>query len=277
LPAVDPDDHHLFASLGCAVEDIVQAARAFGLRAHATYEPDLHGMRIDLEPAPSERSALFEAITRRQSTRAVYDGRPVPREHLRLLETAGNGEGVRMLLFTEMRQREEILSYLIEGSNAQLSDAAFVTELKSWIRFSYHDALSTRDGLFAKCSGNPSVPGWIGRLIFDRVFTKDAENRKYESHLRSSAGVVVFVSEKDEPAYWVEAGRCGQRFALQATALNLRNAFVNQPVEVPTVRAQFAAYLGIGNRRPDLMMRFGYGPELPRSLRRPVEAVIVQS
>jgi hypothetical protein len=108
------------------------------------------------------------------------------------------------------------------------------------------------------------------------VFTKNGENLRYESQLRSSAGVAVFVSEKNEPAYWVEAGRCCQRFALQATALQLRHAFINQPVEVPTVRKQFATYLGIDSHRPDLVMRFGYGPELPRSLRRPVDQVIVQ-
>jgi hypothetical protein len=28
-------------------------------------------------------------------------------------------------------------------------------------------------------------------------------------------------------------------------------------------------------RRPDLVMRFGYGPTLPYSARRPVEAVLV--
>ena len=32
-PAVDPDDHHLYVSLGCAAENIVQAAAANGLRA----------------------------------------------------------------------------------------------------------------------------------------------------------------------------------------------------------------------------------------------------
>ena len=31
--AVDPDDHHLFVSLGCAVENLVIAARARGLVA----------------------------------------------------------------------------------------------------------------------------------------------------------------------------------------------------------------------------------------------------
>jgi len=109
------------------------------------------------------------------------------------------------------------------------------------------------------------------------VFTKDGENSKYDNQLRSSAGVAVFVSDKDEPAYWAEAGRCCQRFALQATALQLRHAFINQPVEVSAVRGQFASYLGIGGRRPDLVMRFGYGPELPKSLRRPVEDVVLSA
>jgi len=277
LPAVDPDDHHVFASLGCAVENMVQAARAFGLRAVPRYDPEGRGIRVDLEAAPPERTDLFDAIPHRQSTRTVYDRRSVPPEHLRLLEAAGNGQGVRMLLFTERKQREEILSYLVAGNSAQMDDVAFVEELKSWIRFSYGSALSTRDGLFSKSSGNPVLPDWIGRLILNLVFTKEAENRNYESQLRSSAGVAVFVSDKNEPAYWAEAGRCSQRFALQATALQLRHAFINQPVEVPAVRGQFATYLGIGDRRPDLVMRFGYGPELPRSLRRPVEHVILRT
>ncbi len=277
LPAVDPDDHHLFASLGCAVENIVQAARAFGLRAVPSYDPDSRGIRVDLDAAPPERTDLFDAIPRRQSTRALYDGRSVPPEHLRLLGAAGNCEGVRMLLFTERKHREDILSYLVAANNAQIDDVAFVQELKSWIRFSYGEAVSARDGLFSKSSGNPVLPGWIGRLIFSAVFTKTAENSKYESQLRSSAGVAVFVSDKNEPACWVEAGRCCQRFALQATALQLRHAFINQPVEVPAVRGQFATYLGIDGRRPDLVMRFGYGPELPKSLRRPVEQVILEA
>jgi len=274
LLVVDPDDHHVFASLGCAVENIAQAARAFGLQAVPTYDVDAHGIRVDLDTAPRNRTNLFDAIPFRQSTRAVYDGRSVPPEHLRLLEEAGSGDGVRMLLFTERKHCDEILSYLVAGNSAQLDDGAFVQELESWVRFSYREALSTQDGLFSKASGNPVLPGWIGRLIFSQVFTKGAENRKYESQLKSSAGIVVFVSDKNEPACWAEAGRCSQRFALQATALGLRHAFINQPVEVPAVRGQFATYLGIGSRRPDLMMRFGYGPDLPKSLRRPLDQVI---
>jgi hypothetical protein len=56
LPTVDPDDHHMFASLGCAVENIVQAARAFGLRAVPSYDPGARGIRVDLDAAPPERT-----------------------------------------------------------------------------------------------------------------------------------------------------------------------------------------------------------------------------
>ncbi len=274
LPSVDPDDHHLFSSLGCATENLVQAAAAFRLRANATFDAAVGGIRLDLEQAPQERSQLFDAIPRRQSTRSIYDGRAVPAEHLRLLEAAGSDDGVKLLLFTERKQIEEILGYLIAGNSAQMDDAAFIAELKSWLRFNFAEAVATDDGLFSKTTGAPSLPTWLARLIFGLIFTKDGENKTYAAELRSSAGVAVFISDLNEPAFWSAAGRCCQRFALQATALDIRHCFINQPVEVPAVRGQFANFLGAGIRRPDLVMRFGYGPELPRSLRRPTDQIL---
>jgi nitroreductase len=274
LASVDPDNHHLFASLGCATENLVQAAAAFGLHANATFDSAAGGIRLDLEQAPSARSLLFDAIPRRQSTRSLFDGGAVPVEHLRVLEAAGSDDGVTLHLFTERKPIEDILGYLIAGNSAQIDDAAFIVELKSWLRFNSAEALATDDGLFSKYTGAPTLPSWLGRLILGLVLTKDSENRKYEAQLRSSAGVAVFISGKNEPASWSAAGRCCQRFALQATALGIRHCFINQPVEVPAVRGQFANFLGAGDRRPDLVMRFGYGPELPRSLRRPVAQVL---
>jgi len=131
------------------------------------------------------------------------------------------------------------------------------------------------DGLFAASSGNPAVPTWLGQLMFALFFTTKAENDKYARQLRSSAGVAVFIGEIADKAHWVEVGRAYQRFALAATALGVRNAFVNQLVEVAAVRAHFAGFLGGAPLRPDLVVRFGGGRRLPVSLRRPVQAVLV--
>jgi hypothetical protein len=59
-PAVDPDDHHLFVSLGCAAENLSHAAAVVGLKA----EPELVDTTVSmsLEPAPSICSPLFDAI-----------------------------------------------------------------------------------------------------------------------------------------------------------------------------------------------------------------------
>jgi hypothetical protein len=275
-PAVDPDDHHLFVSLGCAAENLIQAALANGLEGHAGFDAARgNALRVALEPTSPVASTLFQAIPERQSTRGEYDGQPLARLELERLEKAGTGEGVQVILLTERKAMETVLEYVVQGNTVQMNDPAFVDELKQWIRFSGGEAVRTGDGLYAASSGNPSVPTWLGSLLFNLFLTPKNENDKYAKHVRSSAGIAIFASETPTPAQWVEVGRCYERFALQSAALGIRNAMLNQPVEVPTLRPQFSGFLGIGKRRPDLVVRFGRGPRLPSSLRRPIEAVLV--
>ena len=275
-PAVDPDDHHLFVSLGCAAENLIQAAWANGLMGEVVFEgAPTDALKITLQPTKPVPSRLFEAIPSRQCTRTEFDGKPLSNEELRLLDQAGTGNGTRLLLLTDKLAMEKVLEYVVQANTAQMNDHAFVEELKAWIRFGDAEAVRTGDGLFSRATGNPSVPRWLGRLLFTALFTTKRENDKYAKHIRSSAGIAVFVSDANDKAHWVEAGRCYERFALQASALGIRNALLNQPVEVTSLRPQFAGFLGVGNHRPDLVVRFGRGPEMPRSLRRPVEAVLV--
>lgn len=271
-PTVDPNDHHLFVSLGCAAENLVLAAAAAGLMATTAIESD--AIAIGLDPDRPVESDLFKAIPRRQSTRAAYDGTPVSNEKLAALEKAGTRDGVSVMIITDKAKIDGISDYVVEGNSAQMRDKAFMDELKHWIRFNDSDAVATMDGLSARASGNRQAPAWLARRLLPLVLTEQGENQKYRSHIQSSSGVAVFVADRSDHAHWIEVGRACQRFALQATALGLKQAFINQPVEVPHVRGQFASFLGIGERSPDLVMRFGSGPDLPKSLRRPVEQLM---
>ena len=274
-PVVDPDDHHLFVSLGCATENAVQAAAASGRRSEVAFDDETASIRINLSDSTPERSPLFEAIPQRQCTRAEYDGKAIQPEYLARLEQVGRGNGVEVLFLLGSSRLEQILEYVVRGNTAQMDDPAFVAELEKWIRFNESDALNARDGLFSATSGNPTVPRWLGQRLMSLFFTPKKENDKYARHVRSSAGIAVFVSESSDHTRWIEVGRCYERFALQATALGLRTAMLNQPVELSTLRPQFAAYLGIGSRRPDLIVRFGHGPRMPPSMRRPIDEVII--
>jgi hypothetical protein len=274
-PVVDPDDHHLFASLGCAAENLVQAAPILGLNASVEVDAtDPDSVFIALDRTAPSHHALADAITQRQCTRAKYDGRAVSSEDLRTVETAGSLSGVECIVVTERSRMEAILDYVIQGNTMQMRDPAFMAELISWIRFNDSIAIERLDGLAARSSGNPTLPTWLARRLLKYVFTEKGENDKYAEHVRSSAGIAVFVGPRNDKPGWVAAGRAYQRFALQATALGIRNALLNQPVEVSSLRPQIADYLGLGVRRPDLIVRFGRGASLPPSLRRPVAAVI---
>jgi hypothetical protein len=275
-PVVDPDDHHLHVSLGCAIENLAHAALAAGLQAETRFDPAGQGaITVNLEATRASATPLFQAISERQCTRGDYDGKPVTNDELRLLQRAGTGQGVQLMLLTERAAMERVLEVVVAANSAQMGDAAFVAELKSWIRFGAAEAQRTGDGLFSGTTGSPVLPRWLGSPLMGLFFTPKSENERYARQIRNSSGIAVFVSEANDMAHWIEVGRCYERFALQATALGLRNAFLNQPVEVGAIRPQFASALGLGSQRPDLVVRFGRGPAMPLSMRRPVQAVLV--
>jgi Nitroreductase family len=273
-PVVDPDDHHLFASLGCAAENLAIAAAARGQPGVLTFDQDVGGsIRFDFAAGAADQTALCNAIPQRQSTRADYDGTDISKADLAILARAAAVPGVDLVLVTDPAQITQLRDLVIAGNTSQLEDPAFTAELKSWLRFNPRSAAQTGDGLFSATSGNPALPDWLGTMMFDWTVTAQAENEKYTRLIASSAGLAVFVAARDDPEHWVLAGRACQRFALQATALGLKHAFLNQPVEVLGLRADLAALLGMPGRRPDLVMRFGRGPTMPFSARRPVDQV----
>lgn len=277
-PAVDPDDHHLYTSLGCAAENLVVAANASGRAAKAAVHTDDAGdcfIKISLGQGEKTDCTLCDAIPSRQSTKSEYDGTPLSDAELHQLEKAASRKGVDFLLFTERRKLDEALEFIQAGNSAQMDDPKFVEELKSWIRFSSKTSIKKADGLSGPSAGNPSSPDWLGPFLFNLVFKKKSENLKLEKQLASSAGLAVFVAKDETPEGWINVGRSFERFALTATALGFCHAHVNMPVEAPTVRPEFARWLGIADRRPDLVIRFGRAEPMPMSLRRPVNDVII--
>lgn len=273
-PVVDPDDHHLFASLGAAAENLLISAPTLGRMGALSFDAAARRIAIALSTTAPAENALAAAIPRRQCTRSPYDGRSVSSDDLARLEAATRMDGVQLRFLTARADIDQVRDFVVEGNRLQMADPAFISELKAWLRFNADAALASGDGLYGACSGNPTLPTWLGGMIFGMVFTEASETERYIAQMNSSAGVAVFTADAADPAHWVQAGRAYQRFALQATALGIKHAFVNQPVEVPSVRTQLGTYLGLGEQRSDLVVRFGYAPDLPFSMRRPVEQVL---
>lgn len=271
---VDPDDAHLFKSLGCAAENLVRAAGAQGLAAEVRFDASRDAVVVGLQPSGSASSnELFDAIGARQCTRMAFDGTPVDPDDVAKLEVAGTGPGVRTVAITDRAVIAALGDLVAQGNAIQLTDRAFRSELVSWIRFNPTAALRSGDGLAGRCAGNPSLPTWLGKLLAPAVIRARTQVERDRAHIEGSAGIAVVVTDGDDKPAWVEAGRAYERFALQATVLDIRTAFVNQPIEVPSLRGGIEALLGLEGEHVQLAVRFGHGDLAPYSLRRQLDEV----
>lgn len=186
-PAVDPDDHHLFVSLGCALENLTIAATASGRPGEALMQAD--GVRYAYTHAAGDSArayGLADAIGRRQSTRAEYDGRPVAASDLAALERMAAEPGVRVVVLTDRKRLSDLRELVVEANDAQMRDQAFLRELSDWLRFNPRAAMAMRDGLFSAASGQPVLPDTLGPHGVSSVFLADGRTRE----VRASARIV---------------------------------------------------------------------------------------
>ncbi|RYY99624.1 MAG: hypothetical protein EOO11_04355 [Chitinophagaceae bacterium] len=277
MPVADPDGRELFISLGCALENLVIAAGTYG------YEPIpyIHiGSTISIEVALPQRirprsNPLFDEIARRQTTRSLYDGHPIPDADLQVLQAAARQEDVRCHLFTGLAEREPLVRLGKQAALLQANDAGYRDELRTWLRFNRGAAAGSGDGLYSAAAGRPSVPEWFGKMLLDKTHAPGRVLRQTDEELRSAPALVVFSARRDDVRAWINIGRSFERFSLTAASLDLRLAHHNNVCQVGPLRAELARLLDLGEgEEPVLMLRLGYGELMPYSFRRPLEEVV---
>jgi hypothetical protein len=275
---VDPDNHALFISLGCALENLLIAANYYGYQANGQlYSGQNPFIRVDMQKGERNgKSELFSQIEVRQSTRNTYNGEPIPEEHLLQLLQAARQENTRCIILTQMEEIDPVIALLMEACEKQFRNPAFVHELAQWIRFSQSQANKTHDGLTSASTGNPFVPEWFGKLVMGVATSPQKEAGKCAELIKSSSALALFIAESDDVQSWINVGRSFERFALKATVLNIHHAHENMPCEEREVRQKLARLLHVQqNEQPLLLVRIGYSEKMPYSYRRPVEEVIV--
>ena len=225
LPVVDPQDRELWISVSCALENLLIAVRASGYATDVTYPDAADAIRVRLAADAPQGSPLFDAIPRRQNTRSAYDGQPVKTADLDRVLATPLEPGVTLRPVTAAGDMAQVQEYVRQGNLRQYADQAFLDELIDWLRFNQRAALATHDGLFTRCSGNPEVSGWLGR-IFVSGGKPEQQADADAAKLSSSAGALVVASAGEGKAAWVRTGQVYERLALQMTAQPRRSRFI---------------------------------------------------
>ena len=277
LQQVDGDRHELFISLGCALENAVVAANAYGYRETITYHfsGDRDYIRLDLEAGERTRDlSLFMAIGERQVTRSAYNKQSIPATQLVDMVVAARERDVFLNIFDTEEEIDSLLPFVEEAALRQYGDKDFRRELADWVRFNDDEAAEQKDGLRSRSLPAPEVPGWMGRLYLNHFVSGAGEAKKARELVQSSSALVLFTTLNNTKEGWVNLGRCYERIALMATSQGIRHAHVNMPCEEKTVREKMKRWLGYGAEEPLLLIRLGYAEATPRSYRRRVEEVM---
>lgn len=279
LPVVDPADRELTMSCAAALFNLRVALRRFGYRDDA-YEllPDpadadlLARVRlVEAAPPTSEDEALFEAVPKRRTTRAAYADRAVPDDLQRELEGDAKSENAWLHLVSNT-EREAVADLIARGDRAQMADKHFRRELAAWMHPNHSRASRGIHGYGFGFGDLMSVASPLIVRTFDLGKGRAAEDRDLAEH---SPVLAVLGTDTDSPREWLAAGQAMERILLRACWRGLAASFLNQPVEVESIRPELADAIGRSGERPQLVMRFGYGPEVEHSARTNVDDLLV--
>lgn len=279
LPVVDPDNHALYISLGCAVENLLIASQQFGYDTRPVYSQGENGMEVSIrigEVNGVKKPELFMFIYNRQVTKTAYSSIPLSKVVLAELMDIPMGPGVHLQLIEKGPESEKLLPLVIEGSNLQFGNNAFVDELVAWIRFSEKEAMRRADGISNASMGFPSAGRALGGFIMKNLVSAKSEAKRWEKLMNYSGGFALFSVSENTPKNWINLGRSFQRFGLETTSLGLKHAHMNMPLEEISVRERVIETFALGDKHPLLLLRLGYAKPAPYSFRRNLHEMIVK-
>lgn len=278
LPMVDPDNREMTISCGAAFLNLRIALRHFGYKDEVDRNCDdgtsdlLARVHLgERKKATQEEQKLFYAILRRRTNRHPFEDREVEPSLLSSLKEIAGQEGTWFHVVRGEEARHAVADLIATGDRVQWADWRFRRELASWTRprgFESHDGLPG----YAQSKGNfaASISPFMVRT-FDMGNGEAAKDRQL---VEGSPVLAVLGTLTDTRRDWFAAGQTVERILLYARSEEVWASFVNQPIEIPALRAHLRAIVG-SEGFPQLVLRMGYGKEVPPTPRRSVSEVLL--
>lgn len=295
LGTIDPFEREMYTGLGCAVENLLQAAPAHGYRAALTLMPTprqpVHAARIDLKPGPRRRSALYEAIPLRHTDRSAYARRPVaPRALKQMTALAGGLPDAQVHWYANRADLSRIGALMIDAARAVTGDVQQSRDGFDWFRSSADEIQRTKDGLTLDAQGLSSLTTALAKLLpassrsaGDKFWVD--QTRATQTRTAAAYGIVTVPDARDDRQR-LTGGRLLERIHLWAAMNGIALQHMNQTTE----RADRERQLGLeprfgrdletlipDGRQPLVAFRVGYakGSDGRRqSPRRPADEVL---
>ena len=276
LTSSDPDGRELVMSCGAALFNLRLTLRKIGYDAVVALVPDAHDPRLlarvvatEAKPASPEERRDFAAMLRRHTHRGGFDDEPLTPRLMVAMQRAAELEGARMTYLSDPGQRRHVLTLARAAERALVNDIDVQAEIEAWTptASSYR-----RDGV--PTSAYPSRPAVHVDDLPQRDFDQNRGQGGEVAAVDAAPGVIgVLVTENDLQQDWLYAGQALERLLVVAAERGAFAAIHSQLTEVPHLRNELRRELCVTGF-PQLLLRFGYAPDVRRTPRRPVGEVL---
>jgi len=271
LPVNDPDDRELTVSCGCALFNLRVAAAAESLHAAVELCPDaadpdlLARVRLTRSRADQTDAALQTTMTERRTYRERFAPTAVTPTAIRSLVDAVHSEAASLAVLKTAEQRLSAVALVAEGDALLWANPSWRRELAAWMH-----PRRRGDGLTLPPLAIP-VAQMVVRT-FDMGKGVAAKDRQLADE---SPVLAVLTTPGDTPRDWLAAGQALQRLLLLGVQLGLQASYLNQPIQVATLRPKLQQITGCPGSA-QLLLRIGIPTQAkPAAPRRPLAEVLV--
>lgn len=236
---VDPYSRELRIGLGCALENLVLAARARGYRPTVVLLPDPAApdlaARVSLTAGSKATSALYDSIGDRHSNRGPYRDKALPDTVLAELAALADDPAAGVIWVTTDPARQELGTLMVQAAQAVTADEQMSRDGFVWFRASADAIEHHRDGLILDGQGLPPLITSIAKLMpassrrSGDSFWVD-QTRTVHTATAAAYGLILVADPRD-PAQQLAGGRLLQRIHLAVTAKRLALQHMNQITE----------------------------------------------
>jgi len=276
LTASDPDGRELVISCGAALFNLRLALRKVGYDARVDVLPEPANPRLlaritpsEAAPASGEERRAFAAMTRRHTHRGAFDDQPLSPQVAVAMQRAAELEGAELVFVADPGQRRHVLTLARAAERALTGNVDVQAEISDWTP---PPSSLRRDGVPATAYASEPVHQ------ADDLAPRDYDRgRGYGigDSVENAPGVVgVLVTDTDLQVAWLAAGQALERLLVTASERGAYAALHSQLTEVSHLRTELRHELCIPGY-PQMLLRFGYAPDVRHTPRRSVDDVLV--
>jgi nitroreductase len=282
--------------LGCALENLVLAARANSFAPAVSYVPDGqnpdHVACVKLNEGDKTVDDRFKAIPLRHTNRYAYDkAKKIDDAARGRMKAVVDDPETRLLLWdSDSSEGRAFHDLTLDATMTLIGDRRVTSDSQRWIRARWNEIQEHRDGVTLFTSGASHTIQVLASLTPEPSEEKsNAYWLKFTRDLHLATASLfgaILVRELYDSEITLRAGRLWQRLHLEATSMGLAMQPLNQALELidldkvrkreSATAKQFESFAGGGEWRPTFAFRAGYPLEsAPPSPRRSLSDVLL--